>query len=375
MVKNIALVLIVLSLFGCETWKFINSRGDMSKYVPKETRNSIFPPIIDVSSDNKVYFTYSSKKGSSICSVELSQLTEDGGRDFYPVVSHNGEKVLFKRGYIFGIRDTLWIVNSDGTNSKIIVDKDMRILDVIFSKNDSTIYFIGGALFSDSTSVLKSYSYCQDVFSVDINGNNFRRITYNCATGWIYDLKLIDDNHILVSIGSEFDFDGRISDNYKRIKKYYDKNQNGFYRKPYPKSFLGLINIRTGEMEEIKTTETSKPYKEPLTRWQKKNKYPIPLLINSAYSQKEDDFLYGNYDFYKFSYTDQTIKYSFTNDSIGIFNYKFVYNQNKLIGVNTNLGVTELILFDVEKNKLERRFEIDTTKFLPSTNRTIFSNE
>jgi hypothetical protein len=258
----------------------------------------------------------------------------------------------------------------------MIIDKDIKILNVIFNKNDSIIYFIGGALYSDSTNVLKSNSHCQDVFSVDINGNNFRRITTICVTSYIYDLKLIDENHLLVSIGSEYDFDGKnVSDQYKMIKKYYDKNQNGFHRKPYPNSFLGLINIRTGDMEEVKITETSKPYKEPLTRWQKKHKFPVPLLINSTYNQKEDDFLYGNYFFYKFNFNDKTIKYSFSNESIGIYNYKFVYNQNKLIGMYGNAGNPELILFDIERNQIEKRLEIDTTKFSPSPNKTIFLND
>ncbi|HRN41926.1 MAG: hypothetical protein KF732_08760 [Flavobacteriales bacterium] len=376
---KLLIVFMAISFSGCETWKFITSRGDMSKYVPKEAKNSIFPPSIDVSNDDKVYFAYSTTKGRSICSMDINtgqlyQITEDGNNDGFPVVSNDGEKIIFERGNIIG-NSKLFIVNANGSGCKALIDNDMYILDIVLSKNDSVIYFIGGALYSDSTNVLKNYNKCQDVFSVGIDGSNFKRITTNCITSWIYDLKLIDDDHLLVSIGSELDFDRKISNDYKMIKKYYDKNQKGFHRKPYLNSFLGLINIRTGEMEEIKITETSKPYKEPLTRWQKKHKIPVPLLTNSAYNQEKNEFLYGNYDFFKFNYKDKIINYSFTNDSIGIYNYKFLYNQNKLIGVIDNDGDAELILFDIEKNLIDRRLEIDTTKFSPSPNKTIFIND
>lgn len=351
----------------------------MSKYDPKVVKNSIFPPIIDVSIDGKVYFSFFTEKGRALCGMDINtgqlyQITEDGNNDGFPVVSHDGEKIIFERGNIIG-NSKLFKVNADGTDCKVVIDNDMYILDIVLSKNDSVIYFIGGALYSDSTSVLKNYNKCQDIFSVGIDGSNFKRITTNCVTSRIYDLKLIDDNHLLVSIGSELDFDGKVSGAYKMIKKYYGKNHIEFNRKPYPNSFLGLINIRTGEMEEIDIAETSKPYIGPLTSWQKKHKIPVPLFRNSAYSQKEGNFLYGNYDFYKFNYKEKTIKYSFTNESIGIYNYKLVYNQNKLIGMQGNTGDPELILFDIEKNKIERKLEVDTTKFSPSPNKTIFIND
>lgn len=372
----ISVIFFTLIIFSCnETWNFITLRGDSSKYLP-QSQNIIFPTDIDVSKDGKIYFAYKSPKGNAICSMDIEtgqliQLTEDNNSDYSPVVSNDGKEVVFKRGDIFNDKKSLYIINSNGTDCKKILEKDIYILNTIFSENDSTIYFIGGALYNDTSDVVKNNFRCLDIFSVDIDGNNFRRITYNCVSSWIDDLKFISKNTLLLSIETEVDYNGN-TPKYNENSKYFELQNMQLQRKPFKENFVALLNIQTGEIEKMNIQVTDVPRKEPLKKRERKYVKPTPLLRKSAYNYKDDNFLFGNYHFYTLDYKNKTINYSFTNDSVLIYNYRFLHNQNKIIGGIDVQSKFKLILFDIETNKIERELEIDTTKFTPSPNKTIF---
>lgn len=372
----ISVIFFTLIIFSCnETWNFITLRGDSSKYLP-QSQNIIFPTDIDVSKDGKIYFAYKSPKGNAICSMDIEtgqliQLTEDNNSDYSPVVSNDGKEVVFKRGDIFNDKKSLYIINSNGTDCKKILEKDIYILNTIFSENDSTIYFIGGALYNDTSDVVKNNFRCLDIFSVDIDGNNFRRITYNCVSSWIDDLKFISKDTLILSIETEVNYNEKTPE-YNENCNYFESQNMQLQRKPYYESFVGLLNIQTGEIEKMNMQVTDIPRKEPLKKRTRKYEKPTPLLRKSAYNHKDDNFLFGNYHFYTFDYKNKTINYSFTNDSVLIYNYKFLHNQNKIIGGIDVQSKFKLILFDIEENKIERELEIDTTKFTPAPNKTIF---
>ncbi|MBL1232049.1 MAG: hypothetical protein CMD31_09105 [Flavobacteriales bacterium] len=374
--KKVLVLSSVTLVFGCgELWDFVTLRGNSTKYMP-DSQDIIFPTDIDVSSDGKIYFAYSSSKGNAICSMDIEtsqliQLTEDNNSDYSPVVSNDGEKVIFKRGSIFGDKSQLYIINSDGTKCIKILDKDIYILNTIFSKNDSTIYFIGGAFYNDTLDVVKNNFRCLDIFSVDIDGNNFRRITYNCVSSWVEDLKYISKNTLLISVETEVNYNGKTPD-FDENCNYFESQNMQLQRKPYKENFVALLNIQTGEIEKMNIQVTDIPRKEPFKKRERKYEKPTPLLRKSAYNYKDDNFLFGNYHFYIFDYKNKTINYSFTNDSILIYNYKFLHNKNKIIGGIDIESKFKLILFDIEENKIERELEIDTNKFTPSPNKTIF---
>lgn len=372
----ISVIFFTLIIFSCnETWNFITLRGDSSKYLP-QSQNIIFPTDIDVSKDGKIYFAYKSPKGNAICSMDIEtgqliQLTEDNNSDYSPVVSNDGKEVVFKRGDIFNDKKSLYIINSNGTDCKKILEKDIYILNTIFSENDSTIYFIGGALYNDTSDVVKNNFRCLDIFSVDIDGNNFRRITYNCVSSWIDDLKFISKDTLLLSIETEVDYNGKTPD-FDKNCNYFESQNIQLHRKPYKENFIALLNIQTGEIEKMNIQVTDVPRKEPFKKRERKYERPTPLLRKSAYNYNDDNFLFGNYHFYTLDYKNKTINYSFTNDSVLIYNYRFLFNQNKIIGGIDVESKFKLILFDIETNKIERELEIDTTKFTPSPNKTIF---
>ena len=254
--KKVLVLSSVTLVFGCgELWDFVTLRGNSTKYMP-DSQDIIFPTDIDVSSDGKIYFAYSSSKGNAICSMDIEtsqliQLTEDNNSDYSPVVSNDGEKVIFKRGSIFGDKSQLYIINSDGTKCIKILDKDIYILNTIFSKNDSTIYFIGGAFYNDTLDVVKNNFRCLDIFSVDIDGNNFRRITYNCVSSWVEDLKYISKNTLLISVETEVNYNGKTPD-FDENCNYFESQNMQLQRKPYKENFVALLNIQTGEKENMK---------------------------------------------------------------------------------------------------------------------------
>jgi hypothetical protein len=158
------------------------------------------------------------------------------------------------------------------------------------------------------------------------------------------------------------------SDDYLSIKNYYDTYHKPFHRLPYVDNFIGLINIQTGDMTNLETKVSDLQTKTLNNKYQKEN----PILEKSTYNNKEDFYLFGSYHFYKFDLKTKAISYLFTNESI--YNYKFQNNQNKLIGGVDRHDGFKLVLFDLENNQVERYLEIDSAKFLPSHNRTIFIN-
>ncbi|MCO6500883.1 MAG: hypothetical protein J5I47_10955 [Vicingus serpentipes] len=384
--KYVIALLIGIALFGCETVNFINDRGKPYKQIAV-IDNQIFPTDIDVSIDNDIYFAYNNKKGRAICSINLNtgflkQITEDGNSDFSPVISHNGKKIIFKRGNIFGGNNKLYIIDSDGTNCNKLIDEDIYITKVIFSQNDSIIYFIGGALFNDTLEIEKSLEKCQDIFAIGVDGKNLRRITTNCITSWIYDIILIPNSkYLFISFETELNWWEKKSPSidYTRIKEKYTVISN---RKPYKNNFNGLVNVESGRMEEI-TIDVCQEYK---SRSMKEVLDLNPLISKSAQHYKEPYVLFKTDKIYKFNYENNTleliidsinnvpISYGHYTDSVEMYNFKYVYGKEKLVGVVGEGIDLKLVLLDIESKKIEKELKIDTNNFIPSGNKTIFRN-
>ncbi len=378
-----------LLLLGCgEAWQPLHERITTAGAPAKRLHihnNIISPKTFDVSVDNKVYFSYYNEKGRSICGMDiytgkLIQITEDGNNDFHPVVSHSGKTILFKRGALLG-GGSFYTVNSNGLDCKLLLNKNIYLTNAVFSLNDSTIYFVGGALFSDTNEVESIYPECQDIFAIDVNGKNFRRITRICVTSWIYDIILMPDgNHLFISFGSESAWEKHSTFTY--IKTNYAIMN----RKPYSSNFNGVVNLTTGELKEI-NINVSRNYYFGLKEVEEIENTK-PYISNSAKHPTDNYVVFKENltGIFKFDYKVNTISLfidSINNtpsslghypDSLDIYNFKFMYGQEKLVaGVSKANGDDyKLVLFDIKSKHIEKQLPIDTNNFIPSPHRTIF---
>lgn len=369
--KEIFQLLIIIwsgLLISCEGLKYayqhITTAGNPLKRY-KFRNDTIFPLGFDVSMDNKVYFPYRNTKGNTICKMDIDtgliyQLTEDGNFDFNPKVSNNGKIILFQRGNLFG-KTSYYLVDSDGKNCRKLLDTDIYLCDAVFSANDSHIYFIGGAIYNDTTITAKFYKNCQDIFSIDIYGKDFQRITYNCITSWIDDLFLSKDGkYLILSISGE-EWESPVNKRIKeRLKITREPFKGGIYK-------LSIIDFALNRIElEIDTKFISDLLKSYMTDT------PSNFCIHP---EKDYSLVYSAYGIFKLDIEKKTvttcidsvnnIPFSKLDESLRIYNTKFLSNGKKLVGGIGDTHNFRLVLFDIETKTIERELPVDSTKFVP----------
>lgn len=363
-----------------EVYEFITTRGAPSKKL-SIIENKIYPLNFSVSRENHVYFAFRNTKGGAICSVDLNtgnitQITEDGNSDFSPLVSHDGNTVLFQRGSIFGGANTFFLVNSDGTNCRELADtlKNYYLSHAAFSLDDGIIYFVGGAIFDSSKKYIRKYPYCNDIFAINVDGKGFRRITHECITSRISDLIVHSNNHqLIVSIvGESFD---------NQSYYYIQNNFNILKRKPYP-STEALIDINTGIIERFDWDIDY--YLNCYDNKIKKNtlvKYNIGLDKSTLYPLNKFALVQTYDGIFKLDIVNKqglilidsinNIPFNSLPDSLRIYNIELMYNQEKIIGGVGNENNYKLVILDIHKRKIEKTILMDLSKVIPTYKRTL----
>lgn len=356
----IILFLVFSLLISCDPalMRFVTTRGNPAKNLHL-LDSQIFPYGFDVSSDNKIYFCYSSERGTAIYSMEmetgaLKQITEDGNFDLKPVVSIKGQKILFERSGGKGKHDDLFLVNSDGTDCKMVfkANTGIFIAEKMFSKDEKTIYFIGNAGYSKTCDTVKFIKSCFDIFSVDVDGTNFKRITKECCSN-IFSLALTDEgNHILATYSHD------------KLDPHYDPD----VYKITKNGKLFLVSCLNGDIKRFDFDV------DPQT---KLKKFPIWSLVPFVIDFKNKYLItgQGNYGFWKLDLEKHLLttlidsingmEYIKVADEIGLYNIARINDDSTIIAGQGRSGNYHFVKFDLKTKTIIQSYSVDTNKFIP----------
>lgn len=96
-----------------------------------------------------------------------------------PRCSPDGKKILFlaapKRKE--NRRQTLYIMDRDGGNRKRLLPEDSLVTEAVFSPDGRSIYFLKAGTFRNYSPIASRRPHEFAIFSVDIDGNNMKRLT------------------------------------------------------------------------------------------------------------------------------------------------------------------------------------------------------
>jgi hypothetical protein len=363
------LFFVTLHIPACNSWpiqQILHAGNPAARHIYKS--NTIFPLKIDVSSRNKVYFSYMDTSGITINSLDIAtdslrQLTDSDKTNFLKVVSHSGNKLLFSKNCLlkcsnFQIRN---LISND--NYELFRNDSIYLGKALFSKNDSVIYFVGGATFNDSSIISGYHSECQDIFSIDINGKNLKRITKLRITSWIHNFFLLDDEKSIILSIQEEEWDSDYGTYQRKTCGEVDRDpfQRGLYR----------FNIETLKMEQLFFTINTE-----LNPFYDLGEITSPLVDKVSIPQKGNFILYEDpYGILKINFDNMIIS-AFVDSVNGepypegsgpnsIYNVEFTSNGKKLVGGVGDTDNYQLVLFDIATKTIEKRFIIDKSKFIP----------
>jgi len=270
---------------------------------------------------------------------------------------------LFLKNCLFKCGE-YYIVDPSGKNAyKLFGNKNIDLGNARFSKDDHKICFRGGATFNDS-SIISGYNYeCQDIFSIDIDGKNLRRLTHFRITSWIMDFFMTDDEQgIILSIeGEDWESDAG---------KYRKEAAGVRGRYPFKKG-LYKYSLKDGTLQPIYfTVETD------FMRYNDRGDIFSPLIENAALSPSENYTLFVRYyGILKLDFDNYTINafvdsvnsepFPETTGPNKIYNIQFTHDGKKLVGGVGDTDNYQLVLFDIATKTIEKRFKIDPSKIIP----------
>jgi len=136
---------------------------------------------------------------------EPTPLTSPKGYDFYPSYSQDGLKIVFCSKLLDrpDAPANLYIVNSDGSGRRQLTFGISNDIFPIFSKDGNRIYFVRAETFERYSATVAPAWHDMDIYSVDVNGSDLKRLTY----GKCYQISPIsfspDGRQILAGIPGE----------------------------------------------------------------------------------------------------------------------------------------------------------------------------
>jgi Tol biopolymer transport system component len=117
----------------------------------------------------------------------------------------NGQKLLFlSSSYKDELKQAIYIMNVDGTGIKRLTPENELVTEAVISPNGKRIYYIKAAEFYGEHPGVAEVPHGYDLFSIEIDGSNNRRIT-NFSTEFMLDLSISHDGDKIGMILDPFD--------------------------------------------------------------------------------------------------------------------------------------------------------------------------
>jgi TolB protein len=136
--------------------------------------------------DEKIVFPfYQSGDGAlyqaNLDGTEVVQLTypRQNESHVHPRYSRNGEKLLFlsQEKTAENLKQSLYIMNMDGSDLMRLSENEELIIDAIFSEDDKQIYYLGSKNYNSEGISPKEGPVNVDLYSISVTGENKERLT------------------------------------------------------------------------------------------------------------------------------------------------------------------------------------------------------
>lgn len=98
---------------------------------------------------------------------------------------------------------SLFVMNRDGRNQIQLTPEHSLITEAVFSPDSHTIYFLKAGSFKHYSPIASKRPHDYDIFSVDVDGNNMKRITYEKEYN-VSSLSVTSDDQKLLYIKSVY---------------------------------------------------------------------------------------------------------------------------------------------------------------------------
>lgn len=142
-----------------------------------------FGPVT-FSRDGK-FIVFSHSKGEScflyktnLATGQATRLTQaKTGCEASPAYSPDGKVIAFSYATKKSAKANIYLVDSDGTNQRHIVQSESDDTFPIFAPSGAKIYFARSLFFGNYDGINPDRKHDWDVFSIDLNGSNLKAIT------------------------------------------------------------------------------------------------------------------------------------------------------------------------------------------------------
>jgi Tol biopolymer transport system component len=174
---SIALLILLCSI-GCQSLK--------NNAKPRETflSNKTLGPAALSPDGNEIVFSAEDKGGktsqiyrASIDGKDLVALTTNPAYNYGPVFSPDGTQILFS-SMSDGKQGDLYLMKPDGSKKQALTSGSDHDYSAIFSHNGNTIFFVRARRFGRGSTIAPKSWHDMDIFSVQRDGTDLKRITF-----------------------------------------------------------------------------------------------------------------------------------------------------------------------------------------------------
>ncbi|MDN9010356.1 TolB family protein [Brevibacillus laterosporus] len=139
--------------------------------------------------DSKLLFSYSINGVASLYTANpdgtnVKKLASLSGHSLVqPVYSSNGKKILTLARPLEAEKKTaeqaLYVMNSDGSELRLLSEPHELITDAVFAPDNQTIYYVKAGVFKNYSPIASKRPHDYDLFSIDVQGKNKQQITHD----------------------------------------------------------------------------------------------------------------------------------------------------------------------------------------------------
>jgi hypothetical protein len=314
----------------------------------------VFPFRFDVDNMGNIYFSLKNGENLSLCKLEydsekIIELVNLKGRLTRIILSEDEKKILYEKEGYFEIYSLV-----DKKVTKLLNIERYNPISFAFADNDSTIIFYGN-VFDDSKLDLKNYrlSY-QDFYEYNLANSELKRISYEHFRGpikfTIFDQKIF---FILQCESFTMFWKERFNNGDIQIK-YRDPYDDGYYlfdrnsRTLESMGFLRNYDIHTRDIEGFGETV----------------------------------YIEGFSGFYEFNITKRKVKklaekidnvhFDFLSTNKRLNTFRLFDDQKKAMARNYKKNDAVFVVYDIEKQTIEREIVLSKDKFISLGNENQF---
>ena len=180
-------IILVTIIFTGVMFFLVGALCVSSGLIHTETKKEGLADSIDISPDDQqIIFSYyqngiASLYTANVDGTDVKFLTGMKGNSLLrPKYSTDSKKIVFITSpqYKENKQQSLFVMDRDGGNQKQLTPQEDLITEAIFSPDSHNIYFLKAGIFKNYSPIASKRPHEFDIFSVGVDGNNLKRLTY-----------------------------------------------------------------------------------------------------------------------------------------------------------------------------------------------------